>query len=102
MTAIRYFRFMDLFLTICDYVAYLTNILGIPLALIETFRPALADQIEEWIDSAEDSFRAFGDRWTGNNFFEILLSLAIPITIAIIVIGLSWWSPVLSIIYVPV
>lgn len=94
---------MQQLLTVLDWLNDILAIFGARLGWVEYFYPDVADQWENWIDSMQDKFEAWGDSFTYSRFFETLLTFAVPTTIFVITlpvmnnsplldpVDLSWW-----------
>jgi hypothetical protein len=86
---------MQLFLDICDWVAYFTGVIGAPLGFIEYFKPHVADKIEVAIDKFGDKVRAIADNLGRNNYLnEIIWTVSTIVFMITLYYFISKLSPI--------
>lgn len=83
---------MNQLLTVFDWTAYLTGLLGAPLGWIEYFYPNMADKIENKIDRGQTNIEKWGDKFTRHHLFEVLLTVTILLFFFLIYIPISHYS----------
>lgn len=87
---------MNLFLTACDWIAFISGIIGAPLGWIEYFHPQIADRWENAIDNSQHKFEELGDRLTRTRVYEILFILAFLSFLACTYFLFSYLSPAID------
>lgn len=84
---------MEIFLHICDWIAYSSGMIGAPLGFLDYFYPKQANRLEDWIDDLQFKLERWGGEWTKGKFFELLLFLIIPFFFFAIYYPIGYYSP---------
>lgn len=92
---------MALLLDILDYVAFAVGMLGGVLAFTGKYYPETIRSWENLIDTAQEDFHNWGNSFTRNSFFSVLLTFAIPCTVIVLSYYVSKASPIATTLDIP-
>lgn len=93
---------MNTLLDFFDWGAFITGLVGGILGLIEIYYPKLANKLEDNIDKHQNIYQNIADKYTRKKTYNILLYFYIPAFIIMIYIPISYFSPVVPYLTLPI